>query len=341
MYKSYLQYCFAAGAVAAIIFVWLTMLLWQFYRAPVVLSANPLEYHLSKGVTSKEIAYDLQRQALPIHPRFFMLMASIKGDSRHLYAGGYRFQPGTTANQILTDIASGNVAVESLTIIEGWTFKQMLDEIAQNKYIDHQLQGKSISEIATVLNIPYANPEGWFFPDTYNFTWGTTDIEILQNAYKLMAQHLQQAWDHRAPNLPYRDPYQALIVASMIVKEAQLASEQPIIAGVILNRLHKRMRLQIDPTVIYGMGDSYQGKITTKALRARTPYNTYTIYGLPPTPISLPGELSLQAALHPESTDYLYFAAKGDGSHEFSSTLKQQDRAVKKYILHEKQSSIG
>lgn len=331
-YFRYIIYSIAIIILLATLFV--AAQLFTFYFVSVVKTDLPLEYRLLTNTNSRQAAFDLKNKGLSVNPYVFIVMAKLKGQSRHLNAGGYRFYPGTTANQILNDFAYGHVAVESITIIEGWTFKQMLKLIEENKYIDHQLLGKSPAQIATLLKIPYKNPEGWFFPDTYQFIWGVSDIEILQNAHQLMVQNLQKAWEQRSANLPYKNSYQMLIVASMIAKEAQLPSEQAVISGVILNRLRKGMKLQIDPTVIYGMGDKYQGKITLQALRTSTVYNTYTKYGLPPTPISLPGEISLLAAAHPETSNYIYFVAKGDGSHVFSISLKEHDEAIKKYILH-------
>jgi UPF0755 protein len=332
----YKRNAFILTAVIFVFFVILLLLqLYRFYFVSLNNSIEPIDYILSKGVTSRAIATDLYSKGLIKNPHFFIIMSRLTGAAQHLQAGGYQITPGMTANQLLDNIAKGKVVVENLTIIEGWTVKQMLAIINHNKYIKHTLKNKSIEQIAKLLAIKQANPEGWFFPDTYHFHWGTTDYSLLQRAHQRMQLHLHQAWQSRASGLPYRSPYQALIVASMVVKEARVPAERPLIAGVILNRLKKRMRLRIDPTVIYGMGLSYQGKITLKALRTPTPYNTYTNYGLPPTPISLPGEASIYAALHPEKSQYLYFVAKGDGHHVFSVTLKQHDAAIRKYILHQ------
>ncbi len=331
-----MRYGWYATAIIIIAFcVVLTVQVFRFYFQPIINSVKPMNFTLSQGTTSRGLAKQLYNRGLLHQPLLFILMARLKGDARNLQAGGYRLYPGATANQVLNQIANGDVAIENITIIEGWTVKNMLQAIAHNKYIDHTIKGKSISQIAKIIGINYKNPEGWFFPDTYHFTWGTKDIEILKKAHQLMQQHLKKAWASRESDLRYRNPYQALIVASMVVKEANLPSERPIVAGVILNRLRVGMRLQIDPTVIYGMGDNYKGKITINALRTPTPYNTYTKYGMPPTPISLPGESSIYAALHPAITNYFYFVAKGDGSHVFSRTLKEQDKAIRKYILHQ------
>lgn len=337
MNRNLLAYIFVFFAsLAAICLFWFVIQFWSFYHVSSVVGNQAIDYILPRGANTRQVANDLVQKGLLKHPKIFIILSRLKGESRRLKAGGYRLYPGITENQILDQIIYGKVAIDDLTIIEGWSVKEMLQAIAKDPHILHTLQDKSPRQIANLLNIKQSNPEGWFFPDTYHFPWGTTDLAILQRAHELMQQKLQLAWQNRAPGLWYRTPYQALIVASLVVKEAKLASEHPLVAAVILNRLRQGIKLQIDPTVIYGMGEQYKGKITTKALRQPTPYNTYTKYGLPPTPISLPGEASLYAALHPENSKFIYFVAKGDGSHIFSATLKQHDQAIRKYILHEK-----
>lgn len=324
-------YCLLS--VPLIIFIFSVSSLVLFYFQPLV-KKESIDFVLVPGTNSQQVAHALERAGVLKHPLMFIVMVRLQGEARNLQAGGYRFYPGIKASQILYALANGKVAIEELMIPDGWTFQEVLAVLAANPYVQHTLTGKSSKEIAHILGIKYDNPEGWFFPDTYYFTWGTSDQSLLRQGYQSMQFHLNAAWLTRDSQLHYRNPYEALIVASMIAKEAKLSSENAVIAAVILNRWRIRMKLQIDPTVIYGMGNSYQGEITSKALRTSTPYNTYVKYGLPPTPICLPGQVAINAALHPQKTKALYFVAKGDGSHIFSETLAEQDKAVRKYILH-------
>lgn len=331
--RQYLVFAFGFifGITVAVV-GWFTV---DFYCASLLPENQTIDYILLPGTSSKQLAYDLHQRGILAYPRFFNLISRFQGSARNLQAGGYRITSGMTAHQLLRNMRQGDVTIETLTIVEGWTVKRLLEVMAQNKYITHTLTGLTPAEVAKRLDLKYTNPEGWFLPDTYQFAWGTTDVALLTQANQMMQLTLAQEWQNRAPGLAYKTPYQALIVASMVVKEAAIPNEESMIAAVILQRLKIGMKLQIDPTVIYGMGDKYQGNITLRDLRQPTPYNTYAHYGLPPTPISLPGQASIYAALHPVTGKYLYFVAKGDGSHVFSATLKEQDAAIKKYILHQ------
>ena len=224
-----------------------------------------------------------------------------------------------------------------ITFVEGTTFKQWLSLLAAKPYIKHNLANMSASQIAKLLNIKQTNPEGLFFPDTYAYTAGTDELTLLRRAYKKMHNLLENMWQNRATDLPFNDPYQALIIASIIEKETSKVEEQPQIAAVFINRLSKKMRLQTDPTVIYGLGDSYNGDITRKHLKEKTPYNTYRIKGLPPTPIAMPGISALRASMHPAQSDYLYFVSEGNGYHVFSTTLKAHNEAVNRFLRYQKQ----
>jgi UPF0755 protein len=226
-------------------------------------------------------------------------------------------------------------------LIEGWTFKQFLAALNHEQHITHILNTTNPTEVMNKLGVPPRNPEGLFLPDTYLYTLGTTDVAILKMAYKRMSDELTTAWQQRAPGLSYQTPYEALIVASLIEKETGQATERPIVAGVILRRLQNKMPLQIDSTLIYGLGDEYTGRLDRNALQQDTLYNTYLHRGLPPTPISMPGKQSLQAALHPDNSNVLYFVAKGNGTHQFSDTLQAQSQAVNAYQIKMQFPKIG
>jgi UPF0755 protein len=249
-------------------------------------------------------------------------------------AGEYEIAPLASPAQIIAMFEEGKVVLEQVTVVEGATFGEFLNELAQHPRVLHTLAGKSPDQVMAALGHPGVHAEGEFFPDTYRFAGNTPDAVILGLAYERMQKELDAAWQVRSPQLPFDSPYQALILASMVEKEAALKSERPLIAGVFVNRLRRGMRLQSDPTVIYGLGASYDGSIHTHDLLADNPYNSYTRAGLPPTPIALPGQASLLAAVQPAKSEALYFVASGlnDGAHHFSSTLEEHNSAVKTYL---------
>ena len=257
----------------------------------------------------------------------------LTGNMHRLQAGEYLIVPGMQVTTFLDKMVEGAVLIHHVTFVPGWTFKQVKQWLVKQPSLKDDLQGLSNAQIMKKLRAKKTKPEGLFFPDTYDYVWGDSDLNVLKVAYLRMQLILQQSWAARAKHLRYRNSYQALIVASMIEKETALESERPMVAGVILRRLKKHMRLQIDPTVVYGLGLPYGTKLTYKNLRSKTLYNTYVHYGLPPTPICLPSLASIQAALHPDHSSYLYYVSKGDGSHIFSNTYLQQVKNVKKYIL--------
>jgi UPF0755 protein len=255
-------------------------------------------------------------------------------------AGEYRLPAGTTPREMVGMLVRGNVINYDVTLIEGWTYRQALQELHSQAKLGKKLLEDSDMDLLRKLGLDekYPHPEGLFFPDTYQYQRGETDVDILLRAHSRLLNVLDTQWASRATNLPYDNKYQALIMASIVEKETGLASERPDIAGVFVRRLQKGMRLQTDPTVIYGLGDSYQGNLTRKHLVTPGPYNSYTNAGLPPTPIALVGEAAIEAALHPADSNSLYFVAKGDGSHYFSQTLEEHINAVRKFQIKQRSS---
>lgn len=251
-----------------------------------------------------------------------------------LQVGEYRLAPGMTVRQLLSQLQRGEVVQRSVTLVEGWSFSQFRTALASAERLQHSLPDDwSNSRVMAELELEHDHPEGLFFPDTYQYTLGMSDRDILLRAYQRMQQELEAAWAQRAEGLPIETPYEALILASIIEKETGVPHERGEIAGVFTRRLQKGMRLQTDPTVIYGMGEDWQGNIRRSDLRRPTPYNTYTIDGLPPTPIAMPGRDSLLAAVNPTPGKSLYFVARGDGSHVFSSTLQEHNQAVRHFQI--------
>jgi UPF0755 protein len=250
---------------------------------------------------------------------------------RDIKAGNYELRRGMTVYDLFLMITEGSTVQRSITFIEGWSFRQMREALNQHEDIRHLSMPMTDAEIMQHIGAPQSNPEGLFFPDSYFFERGMSDLDILKRAYHTMQRKLERAWEGRAAELPYRTPYEALIMASLIEKETGRSSERPMISRVFLNRLRLGMRLQTDPTVIYGLGESFDGNLRKRDLLADTPYNTYTRHGLPPTPIAMPGMAAIEAALHPANGSALYFVGKGDGSHVFSPTLSEHNRAVNRY----------
>ena len=314
---------------------WFALQLASFKNSPINLTQEQL-FVIAPGASLNKIAYAMQAEGLIDNPRYLTLLGRWHGHAANLKVGEFLLTPGMTAMQVLDKIVAGDVLQYSLTVVEGWSFKQMLEAIHGHEKLKHDLKGLSPEKIMQQLGKPGEHPEGRFLPETYLFTAGMTDLDFLKRAYEAMQQRLQLEWQQRDEGLPYQSAYEALIMASIIEKETAVPSERAEIAGVFVRRLQKRMRLQTDPTVIYGIGDSYDGNIRRRDLRRDTPYNTYTRHGLTPTPIALPGADAIHAALHPAKGDSLYFVSKGNGSHYFSATLEEHINAVRKYQLKRK-----
>jgi UPF0755 protein len=334
------------NALLLIIFLTIVYVIWQgsqwlrFINKPMVQGTQPVNFIIQPGTPLIALAWNLKRQQLINDPQRFMLLAKFYGATKKIKAGEYRIDPAITPRIFLKQIIAGKILLRSITFVEGWTFQQMMLAINNNPYLTHTLNDLDNTAIMAKLGYPGVNPEGQFYPDTYLFSRGTLDQQILQKAYQNMQQKLNRAWQQRAPDLPYSSPYQALIVASLIEKEAALPQERPLVAGVILRRLQKNMLLQIDAAVIYGLGENYTGNLTWRDLEVPTPYNIYMYRGLPPTPIAMPSISAITAALHPTMGDALYYVAKGDGSHIFSATLANHQQAAQRYWLIKQNESL-
>lgn len=311
--------------------------LWVDYRATVdspMGNAETACFEIGKGEGLARVAQNLAERGLLAKPLWFQVLAYIEGARSRLKYGEYEIPPGTTPRALLDKIVAGKVRQHPVTVVEGSTFADLLAVLARHPALAQEIAGKPHDEIMARLGAAGQAPEGRFFPDTYFVTKGTTDLDVLKRAYGKMQSVLDREWRERAEPLPFVSPYEALILASIVEKETARPEERPEVAGVFARRLAKGMRLQTDPTVIYGMGDGYAGNIRKVDLRRDTPYNTYTRSGLPPTPIALPGLSAIRAALHPGRGDSLYFVARGDGTHIFSATLEEHQRAVEQYQKH-------
>jgi UPF0755 protein len=301
-------------------------------KQPIIDAAHPsIEFSIAPGSSGRALARQIADAGVPVNPELFALLARLSGKSSKMKAGNYELKPGTTPLRLLDQLVRGEFAQEALAIIEGWTFKQMREAIAEHPALKHDTVQLSDRELMEKIDPDYKTPEGMFFPDTYLFAKGASEMQIYRQAHSALLKRLNEAWENRDKALPYKTPYEALTMASIIEKETGMATDRSMVAGVFVNRLKRGMLLQTDPTVIYGMGDRYKGVIHKSDLERDTPYNTYTRAGLPPTPISLPGKAALAAALNPAKTDALYFVSRGNGSSEFSSNLNDHNRAVSKY----------
>lgn len=289
---------------------------------------NPVVIEINKGDSFNQVTDKLLAQNVKLKPFWFKVIAVKEKAVRKLKAGEYELASGLSLPEILALFVQGKTKHYAITFPEGWSFKEIMHEVESNPILEHTVHNVDFDALMTQLGAEIKYPEGMFFPDTYFFEKHTSDVALLKRAYDKMQAVLQQEWQHKAGALPFKTPYEALILASIVEKETGVVDERPLIAGVFIRRLQTGIMLQTDPTVIYGMGDNYQGNIGYKDLKTATPYNTYLIRGLPPTPIAMPGRDAIYAVLHPDNSNSLYFVARGDGTHQFSATLKDHNLAV-------------
>jgi len=337
-FRKKIKLLISLSVIIVLFFIWDS---YRFMQTEMQLPETSYHYTFKRGSTASHLIADLKKQKIISKSFYFKLWGKLSGKSKSLQAGEYVFEQGLTPFGLLDKMVKGDVKLYAFTIIEGWNFKQMMQMIHRDQHLVHRLKADAKKDnIMEALGYKNIHPEGRFYPDTYRYPAGTTDIQFLKRAYQQMESHLQVEWKNRAKGLPLNSAYEALTLASIVEKESANASERPVIAGVFINRLIKNMRLQTDPTVIYGIGDKYKGDIKFRHLREDTPYNTYTRKGLPPTPIAMPGLQAIKAALNPAPTEYLYFVATGeDGKHYFSSSNKEHQRAVTKYQRYKRKKN--
>jgi UPF0755 protein len=306
---------------------------WVAYRvnSPVEFPSLPYEFSIEPGSSLKGVANQLADAGVLHDAWSFILLSRVMGVASSLKAGDYEITTSTSPLELLKRITKGDISQSEIRFIEGWTFSQVRQALDQHPSVRHDTTALSNSEIMKLIGAQETVAEGLFFPDTYYFARGSSDAEILKRAYRAMQNHLGDAWTGRSANLPLKDPYQALILASIVEKETGRESDRRTIASVFLNRLRLSMLLQTDPTVIYGLGDKFDGNLRKKDLLTDQEYNTYTRRGLPPTPIAMPGLPSIQAVLNPARTNALYFVSKGNGESHFSNSLEEHNRAVSRY----------
>lgn len=327
--RALLIIAFAVAVAAA--GVWLECR--RFTETPIAFTEESVVIDIPRGTSLRALSEELTDRGWVQHPWLFMGLARLSGQATRIQAGEYAVASGITPVGLLELFTSGRVVQYPLTLVEGWTFRQVMEALQADERVEHRIEDPSAEAVMARLGRPGVHPEGRFFPDTYHFTRGSSDLDILKRAHAAMERVLAEEWEARADGLPIESPDEALILASIIEKETGLASERAEIAGVFVRRLRLGMRLQTDPTVIYGLGDVFDGNLRRADLRNDHPYNTYVHAGLPPTPIALPGREAIRAALNPADGETLYFVARGDGSHAFSVTLEEHNRAVRKYQL--------
>ena len=303
-------------------------------HAPMPLAAGgaqALELEIEPGTSPKAVARSVQMAGVGVDARLLYAWFRVSGLDRRIKAGNYEITPGTTPYTLLQKLVQGEESLQVLTLVEGWNFRQVRAALAREDGIKHDSAALSDADLMARLERPGVAPEGRFFPDTYTYAKGSSDLAVLRRALHAMDRRLEAAWSQRASDTPLKSADEALILASIVEKETGRASDRALIAGVFANRLRIGMLLQTDPTVIYGLGDKFDGNLRKRDLQTDTPWNTYTRSGLPPTPIAMPGKAALLAAVQPEPTKALYFVAKGDGTSHFSASLGEHNRAVNRY----------
>ena len=308
----------------------------QNYLKKPVVEGGDVVVTVNRGSSFGAVTEQLRRDGLIAYPQLLKVYARVAGRDTGLQAGEYLVPAGTTVSGLLDLLSSGDVIQHAVTLVEGRTLADNIDALSDSGLKRHVASVDS-PKLLGLLQLEAPQPEGLFFSDTYFYHAGDTDLSVLERAHKRLMDVLHEEWQQRQKGLPYKKPYEALVMASVIERETAVPSERPVIAGVFVRRLRKGMRLQSDPTVIYGMGENYDGRIRRRDLNARTPYNTYRVNGLPPTPIALVGREAIHAALNPTAGSELYFVARGDGTHVFSTTLVAHNRAVRKYQLNRRE----
>ncbi len=314
----------AVGAAAW--FAWWT-------ASALALPNTPLEFSLKTGSSLRSVSRQMTEAGVLREPWRFEVLARLLQQSSNIKAGNYELAQPVSPYALLQKITSGDYTQVAITIVEGWTFRQIRQTLDQHPSLAHDTRGLAEADIMqrVATGNTLSSPEGWFFPETYYVSAGESDVRVLRRAHKLMQDHLAREWAQRDAAVPLTSPYEALILASIVEKETGRPEDRSMVAGVFVNRLKLGMRLQTDPTVIYGLGETFDGNLRKRDLLADNPYNTYTRTGMPPTPIAMPGLASIRAALHPERTDALYFVAKGDGASHFSRSLEEHERAVARW----------
>lgn len=312
---------------------WQWYALTQYMQQPLRVPEQGYILDVQAGSHLTRILQKLKQDGVIDNTHYIKLYARLNDLAQKVHVGEYQLSSDMSPAMLLADLTAGKVIQYSITIVEGWTFRQLVDHLNENSHLTHTIAKMDDDAIMQAIGHAGQHPEGRFMADTYHFPRGLNDVDFLKRSYEAMQAYLDQVWPDRDVGLPIKTPYEALILASIVEKETGLANERRTIAGVFTRRLQQRMRLQTDPTVIYGMGEQFKGNIRRRDLQEDNPYNTYQRFGLPPTPIALPGKDAIDAVLHPEEGDVLYFVSKGDGSHHFSATLEQHNEAVIRYQL--------
>jgi UPF0755 protein len=304
---------------------------WWWLHQPLRLATPSVDLSIEPGTLPRGVAYAVRDAGVDVNPELLYGWFRISGQGRAIKAGSYELEAGITPEGLLSKLARGEESLRAVTLVEGWNIRQVRAALAKEEQLKAETKGLDDEAFMRLLGRPGVHPEGRFFPDTYTYAKGSSDVKVLQRAMRAMDKHLTQAWEQRTPRAAAKTQDEALVLASIVEKETGKPADRPLVSAVFNNRLRVGMPLQTDPTVIYGMGAAFDGNLRKKDLQADTPWNTYTRAGLPPTPISMPGKASLLAAVQPAASDALYFVSRGDGTSEFSANLEAHNRAVNKY----------